>query len=444
VRRKDAVDSVRPSRRLEAPTRGTLLLGLVVVGNLLLWILLRPDGQPWGRFAGEIVGAEAVLLFSCSLVLATLLPVVERAFDGLDRVARWHRYTAVVGVVLMIGHPTLAGLTPVPDVSQVGLKVGSLAMFGLVLLSIWALAPSLKAARWSRLIRYLVSLSHERWLTGHRLTGLFVIAAVVHGAMVDPVLTQSRTLKVSYLLIGSVGIVAYIYRELFARYVVPIYDYVVAEVQRPNDITIDVFLEPDGKALAFEPGQFIFLAFGGTNGWERHPFTVASAPSQGRLEVSIRALGDYTRDLRENLQPGTPAKVAGPFGAFDFRRGGQQQIWIAGGAGITPFISWIRALPDDFDREVAFYYSVNHAAEALYLDEITAADAAHPTLRTHLVDSSVDGYLTADLAVTDVADPAASSVFMCGPPSMMTAMSDGFQHLGIPRSQIRWEQFSVR
>jgi len=435
---------MRTSGRFEAPTWGTSLLGFAVVANLLLWVLARPADQPWGRYVGEIVGVEAVLLFSCSLVLATLLPVVERAFDGLDRVARWHRYTAVTGVVIMLGHPTLAGLTPVPDVSQIGLRLGSLAMLGLVLLSIWALAPSLKAARWSRFIRHLASLSHERWLTGHRLIGLFVIAAVVHGAVVDPVLAQSPTLKVTYLLIGTVGVVAYLYRELLARYVVPIYDYVVAEVQRPNDVTVDVFLEPDGRALTFEPGQFIFLAFGGTNGWERHPFTVASAPSQGRLEVSIRALGDYTRDLHENLQPGTPAKVAGPFGAFDFRRGGQQQIWIAGGVGITPFISWIRSLPQDFNRDVAFYYSVNHAAEALYLEEINAAAQAHPSLRPHLVDSSVDGYLTADLAVANLADPSQASVYMCGPPAMMTAMADGFEHHGIPRSQIRWEQFSVR
>ena len=435
---------MRPSGRFEAPTWGTSLLGILVVANLLLWVVLHPADQPWGRYIGEIVGVEAVLLLSCSLVLTTLLPVAERAFDGLDRVARWHRYTAVSGVVLMLGHPTLAGLTPVPDVSQIGLRLGSLAMLGLVLLSIWALAPSLKAAGWSRVIRHLASLSHERWLTGHRLTGLFVIAAVIHGAMVDPVLAQSPTLKVTYLLIGTVGVAAYLYRELLARYVVPIYDYVVAEVQRPNDVTIDVFLQPDGRALAFEPGQFIFLAFGGTNGWERHPFTVASAPSQGRLEVSIRALRDYTRDLHENLQPGTPAKVAGPFGAFDFRHGGQQQIWIAGGVGITPFISWIRSLPEDFDRDVAFYYSVNRAAEALYLDEINAAAQAHPSLRPHLVDSSVDGYLTADLVIADLADPSPASVYMCGPPAMMTAMTDGFQRHGIPRSQIRWEQFSVR
>ena len=112
--------------------------------------------------------------------------------------------------------------------------------------------------------------------------------------------------------------------------------------------------------------------------------------------------------------------------------------------GITPLFSWIRSLPEDFDRDVAFYYSVNHATEALYFDEITAAAQAHPSLRPHLVDSSVDGYLTADQAIAALDEPSRASVYMCGPPGMMTAMADGFQHHGIPRSQIRWEQFSGR
>jgi|SRR5450631_3232407 len=144
--------------------------------------------------------------------------------------------------------------------------------------------------RWSKIVQRLGSLSHERWLTGHRLTGLFVAAAVVHGVMVDPVPRASPILKVTYLVVGVLGIMAYLYREAFARFVVPIYDYVVAEVSRPNDSTVDVFLEPTGRSLTFEPGQFIFLAFGGINGCERHPFTVASSPAERRLEVSIRVL----------------------------------------------------------------------------------------------------------------------------------------------------------
>ena len=86
-------------------------------------------------------------------------------------------------------------------------------------------------------------------------------------------------------------------------------------------MTVGVFLQPVGWPLSFEPGEFIFLAFGALTGGKRHPLSVASAPAEQRLEVSVRAVGDYTRDLQDKLRPGTPAKAAGPSGGFDYRSG---------------------------------------------------------------------------------------------------------------------------
>jgi predicted ferric reductase len=131
-----------------------------------------------------------------------------------------------------------------------------------------------------------------------------------------------------------------------------------------------VSLEPVREPLVFVSGQFVVLSFGGRGGWQRHPFSVTSAPSERRLDVSIKAVGDYTSGLRDTLRPGIPARVVGPFGGFDYSRGGQHQIWIAGGIGITPFMSWIRSLDGSFDRHVDFFYSVRRQADALYLDEI--------------------------------------------------------------------------
>ena len=72
-------------------------------------------------------------------------------------------------------------------------------------------------------------------------------------------------------------------------------------------------------------------------------------------------------------RPGRPRRRRGRSGPFDYRGGGHDQIWIAGGIGVTPFLSWIRALDGTFDRSVEFFYSVAHEAEALYLDEIEPA-----------------------------------------------------------------------
>ena len=65
-------------RLLVAPTAGAV--ALVAVAYPALWLLARPSGEPTRRFIGEICGAEAVPLLSCTLVLATLpLRPVARA-----------------------------------------------------------------------------------------------------------------------------------------------------------------------------------------------------------------------------------------------------------------------------------------------------------------------------------------------------------------------------
>jgi predicted ferric reductase len=435
--------NTQPGFRI-APRLGPALLVGVAIAYPLLWRLARPSGQPTARYLGELCGAEAVLLFSCTLVLTTLLPGIERAFSGLDQVVVWHRRAATVGVLLLLPHIVLATSAPDRYATGLGPGLGDLALVGLLVLCVWALAPTLRAARLPGPIRRLARASYERWLTAHRLTGLFVIAAVAHGGFVDPALHRSTPLRVVFFAAGGSGIAAYAYRELFARFVVPVYEYTVADARRPNEATVEVSLGPVRGPLAFVPGQFVVLAFGGPDGWQRHPFSVASAPSQRRLEVAIKAVGDYTRDLHDTLRVGTSAKVVGPFGGFDYHDGGDDQIWIAGGIGVTPFMSWIRAFDQTFERRVDFYYSVAREADAIYLDEINDAAARHPTFHPHVVDSEREGLLTAERAMGGHPRPADVWVYMCGPPPMTAALAKGFRRLGIPPARVRWEQFSTR
>jgi predicted ferric reductase len=426
---------------------GPAIVIVLSVGYMVLWVVARPDDQTGLRYVGEMLGAEAVLMFSMALVLVTLIPAIESAFNGMDRVALWHKYLAVAGVVLMLVHPLFASSEPLPGLTSLtvlGTGLGSLAQLGLLLLAVWALAPSLSRMRWGAPLKALARKSYSKWLSAHRLMGLFVIAAVVHGALVDPVLEESTTLRIVYLTIGGVGIAAYLYRELLARHVIPVYDYTVSLATQLNDNTLDVRLAPTGDPLAYQPGQFLMVAFGGTFGWERHPFTIDSSPGDPYLEVTIKASGDYTSKLYDGLTPGVPAKVVGPFGRFDYRQGGNEQVWIAGGVGVTPFMSWIRSLDDDFHRTVEFWYSVEHESDALFHDEIQAAAATYPTFHAHLAVTSKDGHLTARRAAGDLEVGRSTWVFMCGPPPMTAALEQGFESLGVPRDQVRFERFSIR
>jgi predicted ferric reductase len=171
---------------------------------------------------------------------------------------------------------------------------------------------------------------------------------------------------------------------------------------------------------------------------------VSSSPSDRRLELTIKASGDYTSEIFEKLTPGVPAKVAGPFGGFDYRQGGREQVWIAGGIGVTPFMSWIRSIDGGFDREISFYYSVAHREDALYIDEIRTVAAQHPSLRVHLVCAETDGMLKPADVLSAIPPGVTPWVYMCGPPPMMKSFATGLHAAGISRSHVRWEQFAAR
>ena len=160
--------------------------------------------------------------------------------------------------------------------------------------------------------------------------------------------------------------------------------------------------------------------------------------------MTIKASGDYTRELYDKLRPSVPAKLAGPFGGFEYRQGGHDQVWIAGGIGVTPFLSWIRSIDGQFDRAVDFYSSVARADDALYLDEIRGVSDRHPSLRLHLIRADTDGMLTRDEVVRGVPAGASPWVYMCGPAPMMKDFSAGPHRLGVTRNHVRWEQFGGR
>src|SRR2546429_9306999 len=73
---------------------GEVIVG-VAITNVVLWVLLRPPGVPGAMYLGEIFATTAIVLLSCSLVLAARAPLLDGFFWGLDRMSLWRRCAAV-------------------------------------------------------------------------------------------------------------------------------------------------------------------------------------------------------------------------------------------------------------------------------------------------------------------------------------------------------------
>jgi predicted ferric reductase len=240
-----------------------------------------------------------------------------------------------------------------------------------------------------------------------------------------------------------VGLAFYVYRELLADRFLSLHDYQVAGLRSPGPGLVELALAPVGRAMRFVAGQFAMIYLETKDGWHRHPFTISSAPHEEVVRVTVKALGDYTSQLHELVEPGMPAVIGGPHGRFDRRRGSDRQIWIAAGVGVAPFLSWIRALDGELEEEVDFFYTADGTAP--FAGEILAVAERHPSLRVHLVDTSVEGRLTPTRVLEASGEPSAElTVYMCGPQPMLRLFEAELRRAGVRRSRIHREHFDWR
>jgi predicted ferric reductase len=411
-------------------------------------------GEPGGAYAGQLLGAEVILLLSIGLVLISTLPWVEVWFDGIDRAAIWHRRVAITGLMLLAPHILLSSN---PHGTALGGPLGVIGAVGMVALALWAILP-----RWQSVVptplRGLVLAArdapgvrevrrifggYERWRALHRTTGVFVAAGFVHGVLDGTPFDDSALLRWSYVAIGGIGLAFYVYRELLARFFLSLHDYQVEAIREIDQGLVEIALRPLGRPVEFVPGQFAMIYLEAKDGWHRHPFTIASAPHEGVIRVTVKALGDYTSNLMEIVEPGMPAVIGGPHGRFNHAKGTDRQVWIAGGVGVAPFLSWLRALDGRLEHRVDFFYT--SVGEAPFAGEIVAIAARHDALHVHIVDSSVDGRLTGERVLAEAGGGASElSVFMCGPRAMLSSFQTQMRQAGVPAARIHREHFDWR
>src|SRR5690606_34829245 len=204
-------------------------------------------------------------------------------------------------------------------------------------------------------------------------------------------------------------------------------------------------LEPVQRPLAFKAGQFGFLRMKEDGLREPHPFTIASGAAAGdRVHFVIRALGDYTRELVARTTPGMHAEIYGPYGRFK-RRPAKREVWIAGGVGISPFISWLAdSEADGFDNATLFYFFTpgREFPSAEVIRELAvergAAFVAVPGGPASQEFTERFAEIAKSAGGTDVA------VSFCGPSGLLDEVRARMRAAGIPEANLLYERFEFR
>jgi predicted ferric reductase len=421
---------------------GNITIVVLVILNIAVWLVFPPvnDGREnfVRQYAGEIIGANNIILMACSLFLSTRPKWAEKYFGGLDKMYLTHRHIGTAAFLLIFVH-----VLTVP-ISTSGWTLGNylavIAFAGIVTIVLITLAPRIP------FLNRLTGGDYDDWKKLKRFIGIFFILGFIHSLTVPHGL--NALIAITWVQIFFIiGTVSYFYTELFGGLFKKFLPYKVEAVNHPNGSTTEVVLRAKKESIQkYRAGQFLFVRFPSDKKLnELHPFTISSAPHEDVLRVTIKASGDFTRHLFSSLQTGMDAVIEGAYGMFDYKTGGKKQVWVAGGIGVTPFLSFIRDMDGNLAHDVDFYYTVRHREEAIFVDEIEAAAKKNPRLKTHIRFSSTGGSLTVDEIVKNAGgNISGHHVYMCGPLPMVQAFEKKFLEAKVPAANIHYEEFNFR
>jgi Na+-transporting NADH:ubiquinone oxidoreductase subunit F len=196
-------------------------------------------------------------------------------------------------------------------------------------------------------------------------------------------------------------------------------------------------------------------------------YSMANHPAEGNivmLNVRIATPPPRTTDIPPgiassyifNLKPGDKVTVSGPYGEFHINRTKREMIYIGGGAGMAPLRSHIFHLfqtEKNRDRKVSFWYGARSLREMFYWDELKAIEAEYPNFKFHLALSEplpedhwtgLKGFIHKvlyDEYLSKLDAPEDCEYYICGPPIMLSSVSKMLDDLGVPKENIRFDDF---
>ncbi|MCX2732745.1 FAD-binding oxidoreductase [Saccharopolyspora sp. NFXS83] len=227
---------------------------------------------------------------------------------------------------------------------------------------------------------------------------------------------------------------------------------VAAVEELTHDISLLRLAVTGDDEFKFHPGQYVDVTVPGSE--EHRSFSMANLPRVGgsELEFIIKRYpgGRFSGLLEDELRPGVPLSITGPYGTFTLRVSTDRRIvLLAGGAGMAPILSLLRqiAAKDDFDREVVFYYGARTERDLFLLDEIAELGGRIPGFSFVPVLSDAEwsgarGMVTA-VAAEREASLADCDIYLCGPPPMIDAGLAVLEERSVPQEQIFYDKFTV-
>lgn len=196
--------------------------------------------------------------------------------------------------------------------------------------------------------------------------------------------------------------------------------------------------EPLGRSYKYHPGQFLHLAidedYDGSGQWpESRCFSMQSNPSEETIRITYSVKGEFTKQMEKLLKIGSEVWLKLPYGdLFTQPHNKTNTVFIAGGTGITPFLSLFthESFSEYFNPKI--YLGFRSKEFNIYQPELDRSCNSSQFVK--LFHEDKDGILN----IQSIADEngSNSNYFISGPPVMIKAFKKTLIKLGVPTGNI--------
>ena len=207
------------------------------------------------------------------------------------------------------------------------------------------------------------------------------------------------------------------------------------------DIYTLEFKSLNGK-YKYHPGQFLHLAldedYDGTSQWpDSRCFSMQSNPSDETIRITYAVKGAFTKQMEQQLKVGSEVWLKLPYGdLFSQPHNKANTVFIAGGTGITPFLSLFTHESFTEYRNPKIYLGFRSKEFNIYQSELNTVKLCDNSVQpcvTYFY-QNIDGVV--DIAQIFLENGLDSNYFISGPPIMINSFNHSLQSKGVPIANI--------
>ena len=397
----------------------------------------------------------AILSAATSIMAATYIVwqltlsvpyLAEKITGDVQGSVKIYRLVGKIGVGLALLHPLLISfalfdgleairflLTPsIATGTDLSYSFGRLALFLILTMTVSTIFLKSK-------------IGFQAWKKLHLLSYPIFVLIALHSLDIGSTIQQNWLTMFIWYGIILAGLLATLFRVLQSAGLIATYHTsVVAKTTLNADVTVIALKLESDTQFSFRAGQFAWISLGRFK--EKHPFSIVDYSDDEKiLTLAIKDVGSFSSKISQ-IEAGAEIFLDGPYGMFteNIDHSSSNNVFIAGGIGITPFVSHC---VDDNDSVQTLLYANRDEERSIFLD-LLRESLGERLVEVYSKDdkqlkpqSREAGYVNASIISKYVSNPEGSNFFICGPPAMIDFVVQELLSLGVDHSRISVERF---